>query len=150
MSRQVLFFTSIAGVIVAMSLFFVHTGQLPVIPLHSVTVAQTETARERGLSGVMSLSEDAGMLFVFDHADRYGFWMKDMHIPIDIIWLDDLMHIVDVDEHISPATFPEIFRPATNSRFVLEVTAGNARSKHYVVGRTLDFLKKYVKIDQEK
>jgi uncharacterized membrane protein (UPF0127 family) len=51
-------------------------------------VAESTTARERGLSGRATLAEDRGMLFVYpDHVQR-TFWMKGMRFPIDIVWID--------------------------------------------------------------
>src|SRR3989344_8031069 len=43
-----------------------------------VDLAQTPDARAQGLSGRSMLKNDGGMLFVFDHSDKYSFWMKDM------------------------------------------------------------------------
>jgi uncharacterized membrane protein (UPF0127 family) len=51
-------------------------------------VAETNAARERGLSGRSRLPEGRGMLFVYnDHAER-TYWMKGMRFPIDIVWID--------------------------------------------------------------
>ncbi len=52
-----------------------------------VEVASTTLERARGLSGRDSLAEDSGMFFIFDAPSDYGFWMKDMKFPIDIIWI---------------------------------------------------------------
>ena len=48
-------------------------------------VVTTQAAQERGLGGRATIPDNYGMLFVFPKADRYGFWMKDMLAPIDII-----------------------------------------------------------------
>src|SRR4051812_48326835 len=55
----------------------------------SIEVADTPEARERGPSGRESLPQGSGVLFVFDAPATYGFWMKDMRFPIDIVWLDE-------------------------------------------------------------
>lgn len=52
-----------------------------------VEVASTTLEKSRGLSGRDSLDESNGMFFIFDTPSNYGFWMKDMKFPIDIIWI---------------------------------------------------------------
>lgn len=89
-----------------------------------VELALTGEARERGLSGRDFLGDNAGMLFVFPSDDRYGFWMKDMNFPLDIIWFDQNFKVVDVAESVSPVTFPNSFLPRDAARYVLEINAG--------------------------
>jgi uncharacterized protein len=50
----------------------------------TVAVADTPSARGRGLMGVTELGELDGMLFVFEADTDIGFWMKDTLIPLDI------------------------------------------------------------------
>src|SRR3989344_7332267 len=52
-----------------------------------VELALTPEEQTQGFSGRSGLGENEGMLFVFDTPGKYGFWMKDMLFPIDIIWL---------------------------------------------------------------
>ena len=89
-----------------------------------VEIADTSSLREKGLSGHKKLSADQGMLFVFQESQQYGFWMKDMLFPIDIIWFDSNRKIVDVWENATPESYPKIFTPRALSLFVLEVPAG--------------------------
>lgn len=92
----------------------------------TVEVADTELARERGLSGRASLKEGTGLLFVFDKDGTWGIWMKDMNFPIDIVWLDASGVVVSVAAEVSPDTYPEVFYPSALARYVLEVPAGYA------------------------
>jgi len=89
-----------------------------------VEIADTEAARVRGLSGRDKLVDGTGLLFVFDHADLYGFWMLDMKFPIDIIWFDEDWHIVDITSNVSPDSYPKVFAPRAKAQYVLEVPAG--------------------------
>ena len=57
--------------------------------VYKARIAETNEEIVRGLSGVKALSETDAMLFVFDRSETWGMWMKDMDIPIDIIWLKD-------------------------------------------------------------
>lgn len=89
----------------------------------SVTVADTEAERIQGLSGVTSLREREGKLFIFDRDSRYGIWMKDMKIPLDIMWIDKDLRIVHIAENVQPDTYPEVFSSESDARFVLEMNA---------------------------
>ena len=87
-------------------------------------VVSTEVAREQGLSGRSSLAEGNAMLFVFDSADLWGIWMKDMQFSIDILWADAEGTIVSIEENVSPSTYPTAFRPQSPSLYVVELPAG--------------------------
>ncbi len=50
-------------------------------------VARTEEERARGLMYRPCLPENRGMIFVYDHPEQVNFWMKDVLIPLDIIFL---------------------------------------------------------------
>jgi uncharacterized protein len=91
-----------------------------------VEVADTDESRARGLSGRQSLGEDEGLLFVFETIGNHGFWMKEMHFPIDIIWLDEEKKVVHIESGVKPETFPRVFYPSYPAKYVLEVV--NARS----------------------
>lgn len=54
-----------------------------------VEIAATPAQRARGLMGRTQLDDDAGMLFVFEQADRHCFWMKDTPLPLSIAFLAD-------------------------------------------------------------
>lgn len=89
-----------------------------------VTVVDTPASRERGLSGRSGLASDEGMLFVFPSDGKYGFWMKDMRFPIDIVWLSGRGEVLDMRTSVSPASYPAVFEPKAPARFVLELPAG--------------------------
>jgi len=90
----------------------------------TVRVVDTNASRARGLSGTPALLSRDGMLFVFDTDARHGIWMKDMLIPIDILWFDSNKKLIEYREDVVPETYPEVFRPRANARYVLELKAG--------------------------
>ena len=53
-----------------------------------VELAITPEDRQRGLMERDLLEKDNGMLFVFSEEDAYSFWMKNMKISLDIIWIN--------------------------------------------------------------
>ncbi len=104
----------------------------------SLIIADTTETREKGLSGKEVLPEDTAMLFIFDRPAQYGFWMKDMKFPIDILWLDENYQIVDMKKGLSPETFPETYEPAEKSLYVLETNANFVEENRLKVGDRLD------------
>ncbi len=104
----------------------------------SVELATTPAAQERGLGGRRNLPENQGMLFLYDKAARYSFWMKNMQFPIDIIWIDENKRVVDITKNLSPATFPNTFQPTKPARYILEVNAGFADRNAIAIGNAVD------------
>lgn len=107
-----------------------------------VQVVDTKASLERGLSGRAQLTNEEGMFFVFEKPDNYGFWMKDMLFPIDIIWFDSNFKITYISKSVFPTTYPEIFYPNTPSLYVLEIKAGESDLLNLKIGDSLQFIKK--------
>ncbi len=93
-----------------------------------VEVATSDADRAQGLSGRKSLQDGKGMLFVFSENDfrKPGFWMKNMLISIDIIWIAD-GKIVGIAPNLplplDDGNLP-LYYPPTEINYVLEVPAG--------------------------
>ena len=104
-----------------------------------VTIADTDALREHGLSDRASLGDDQGMLFTFPIAQMPGFWMKDMHFPLDMVWIDASSTVVGVTENISPATYPNVFYPPSLVTEILEINAGAAQKFGIATGTVLGF-----------
>ncbi len=105
----------------------------------SVTIADTEASRELGLGGRTGLAPDEGMLFVFPVDDTYGFWMKDMLFPIDILWSAADGRIVYMQERVATSTYPAVFTPNIPAHTVLELPAGYAHAHGIQAGDTMTF-----------
>lgn len=108
----------------------------------SLIVVNTREDKMRGLGGIDSLPNDSAMIFVFNEADRYGIWMKDMKFPIDILWLDENYKINHIESNVSPLTYPKVFIPPTNSMYILEVNTGFVENNGLKIGKVLNFSKK--------
>jgi uncharacterized membrane protein (UPF0127 family) len=100
-------------------------------------IASTTDARTLGLSGRTHVPEDYGMLFVFPEPGRYGIWMKDMHVAIDIVWLSKDGTIRGIDANVSPDTYPKVFYPPAPISFVLETREGEVMRQGWEVGTRL-------------
>ncbi len=99
-----------------------------------VEIADTEEKRNLGLSGRASLESDHGLLFIFELPGEYGFWMKEMNFPIDIVWIDESWRVVSVEREVDPKTYPQIFYPPRAIKYVLEVPAGTTLAQGIDIG----------------
>ena len=103
-------------------------------------VALTDNDRAQGLSGVTELAPDQALLMAFPSDDEWGIWMKDMKVPIDIVWLNSnkkVIYIVtDVPADISTS---KVFKPKTPAKYVIEMAAGTADSKAITINSSAIF-----------
>lgn len=69
---------------------------------YNLLVATTEEEKEKGLMGIEELSEDEGMLF--DYSDEpqaeLSFWMKNVDIPLDIIFVNQEGSVISVKQGV--------------------------------------------------
>jgi uncharacterized membrane protein (UPF0127 family) len=103
----------------------------------TMQIANTDAERTQGLSGDAPLAPNSGMLFVFPQLGNYGFWMKDMNFPLDIIWVDDHFQVTHIEQSLATSTYPTIYYPDADSLYVLEVPAGTASRLDINVGDTI-------------
>lgn len=106
----------------------------------NVEIADSESTREKGLSGRTSLDQNSGMLFVFDSTPVAAtFWMKGMLIPLDMIWIQG-EKIVSVNKNIpvpsknTPDNKLQVFSPGQSIDYVLEVNGGFCDKNNINVG----------------
>ncbi len=104
-----------------------------------VLVATTTEAVTRGLSGRQSLAEDQGMLFRFPAVSRPGFWMKEMNFPLDIIWINSQKKVVGIERNLVPESYPTLYYPRANIKYVLEINANNSATWGIATGTVLQF-----------
>lgn len=108
-----------------------------------VDVVQTPQAQAKGLGGRTELADTYGMVFVFTGYQPRTFWMKDMLIPIDIIWIRDGI-IVGFEENVSPEPNKApseltVYTSPVGVNMVLEVRAGLANKHKWKVGDRVIF-----------
>ena len=104
----------------------------------NIDLATTTAAQELGLGGRESIAPNYGLLFVFQKPDYYGFWMKDMRVPIDIFWLNSQGLVVTIAERVATSTYPNVFYPTVPAEYVLETEAGFAEEHAIATGTPLE------------
>ncbi len=103
-------------------------------------IAANETDRTKGLSGVTQLNSDQALLMAFPNEDKWNIWMKDMKIPIDIIWLDKNKIVIYIVKNASPEnSASKVFEPKTPAKYVIELPAGSVDSKAIKTNSTAVF-----------
>ncbi|MBC8279197.1 MAG: DUF192 domain-containing protein [Chloroflexi bacterium] len=111
-----------------------------------VEVAANSEQRIRGLSGRASLDAGTGMLFIFEKPERFRFWMREMEIPLDIVWIGSSCEVGDGSENV-PFPDPETplsdlprYSPESRAKFVLEINGGEAADLGLGIGDKVEFL----------
>ncbi len=107
----------------------------------NVEVADSFRKVSKGLMNRTKLKKNEGMLFIFGHPGRIGFWMLHMKFSIDIIWLDEEGKIVYVWEYAEPCS--SIFScrtvtPNRDAKYVVELRAGTAKRLGIRIGGRFD------------
>lgn len=91
----------------------------------NVVLAITPEEQMRGLMFRKELKKTEGMLFIYnDDAVRY-YWMKNTYLPLDLIFIDSNLRVVDVYKNARPMDETTIISKGF-ARYTLEVNAGQA------------------------
>ncbi|MFP1131462.1 DUF192 domain-containing protein [Asticcacaulis sp. W401b] len=90
-----------------------------------VEIADDEQERETGLMNRDSLPTGQGMLFLFPDARERAFWMKNTHIPLDILYISKSGEVISIQKNTMPMNETPLhsFGPAAA---VLEINGGQA------------------------
>lgn len=100
----------------------------------AVEIARSAGERQMGLMFRESLCHDCGMLFVFDAEDFHSFWMKNTIIPLDMIFIDADLNIIDILHAVPCEEEPcEMYRPGEKALYVLETNTNRFDEK--IIGK---------------
>ena len=102
-------------------------------------VADSFFKKVKGLMFRKSLRKNKGMLLVFSREDYHPIWMFGMRFPIDIIWIDERMRVVNIVENSKPCLFCKTYFPKKKAKYVLEVNAGFVEKYKIRIGLKVDF-----------
>jgi uncharacterized membrane protein (UPF0127 family) len=103
-----------------------------------VEVAATPIQREHGLMGRTRVPANGGMLFVFRHAGRHCFWMRNTRLPLSIAFIDDGGRIASLDDMQALSDTPHC--PETDVRYALEIAQGGFKRRGIVPGAKVNGL----------
>lgn len=90
-------------------------------------VAQTQQQQAMGLMYRITLQDNRGMLFAFDPPQPVSFWMKNVRIPLDMIFLQD-GEVKAIAASVPPCTAEPCptYGPRTAVNQVIELRGGRA------------------------
>ena len=103
--------------------------------------ARTETMMMRGMMFRDSLAEDRGMLFTHGEPGTFAYWMFQVRIPLDILWLDSGKRIVEIVENAAPCPKKPClgYGGKEKALYILELSAGSVKRNSLRVGDALRF-----------
>lgn len=90
-----------------------------------VWIADTIQRRSQGLMFVPLLDRDSGMFFIFDEPTRAAMWMKNMLIPLDLLFITADGRIASIFHDAKPGTFESI-QPDEPVTGVIELPGGTS------------------------
>jgi uncharacterized protein len=97
----------------------------------------------RGMMFRDSLAPDRGMLFLHREAGEYPYWMYQVRIPLDIVWMDPGRRVVEIAASAPPCrTEPgqcPTYGGHYRAQYVLELAGGMAAKYGIKAGDTLEF-----------
>jgi len=97
----------------------------------------------RGMMFRDSLPEDRGMLFIHGEPGRYSYWMFQVRIPLDMLWLDANRNIVEISADTPPCQTAASQCPKYGGNqaalMVLELPGGSVKKHGLQVGQTIAF-----------
>ncbi len=104
-------------------------------------VANTPKKRIKGLMFIKNLPEKHGMIFLFEKSGKKTFWMKNVEIPLDIIFIDK-GKIINIINNAKPCRqFPcPTYSSEKNADSAIEVNAGYCNKYKIKIGDEINFI----------
>jgi uncharacterized membrane protein (UPF0127 family) len=109
-----------------------------------VEVLRKKQDMMRGMMFRDSLAPDRGMLFVHGGAGLYPYWMYQVRIPLDILWLDMNRQVVEISSNTPPcksasAKDCESYGGHKMAVYILELPGGSSEKFGIRVGDRVTF-----------
>jgi uncharacterized protein len=106
-------------------------------------VMRREEDMRRGMMFRDSLPENRGMLFIHGNTGKYTYFMYQVKLPLDIIWLDSGKNVVEISENTPTCTTNAsqcpVYGGTKDALIVLELAAGSAKKHGIRPGTRIDF-----------
>jgi uncharacterized membrane protein (UPF0127 family) len=97
----------------------------------------------RGMMFRDDLAADRGMLFVHAKPERVSYWMYNVKVPLDMVFIDSSKRVLGVVANVPPcktrASECPVYGGFDRTRYVLEMRAGEAARAGIAAGTSLTF-----------
>lgn len=111
----------------------------------TIQVERMLSAQEqmRGMMFRTSLADDRGMLYVHRESGLYPYWTFQYEIPLDMIWMDAGLKIVEILENVPACKLQASQCPHYGgtrvARYHLELASGMVKKYDLRLGQKIDF-----------
>ena len=98
----------------------------------------------RGMMYRDSIAPDRGMLFIHNGEGKYPYWMHNVKIPLDIVWMNKNHTVVEISRDTPPCTSARAsdcpnYGGHQMAAYVLELGGGQAKKHSVDEGDTISF-----------
>lgn len=106
--------------------------------------ANSTESKRIGLSKYKKIDDNFVMVFPFEESGKPVFWMKGMHFPIDIIFVNEnritqiYSDVKNPEKENSPLP---LYIPDSISDMVIEASAGTAKKYNFKKGNKIEIIK---------
>ncbi len=100
-------------------------------------VAVSAEERAQGLMHRTTIGPCDGMAFFFPTLKPQSFWMKNTHLPLDLLFIDASGRIVRIAQGVPMSLEP--IRSGIATKSVIEIDAGRAAREGIAVGDTVQY-----------
>jgi uncharacterized membrane protein (UPF0127 family) len=119
-------------------LWFLNEESKDTIQHITIEIADNQEQRAQGMMYRTSMEEEQGMLFIHDYPEVQSYWMKNVKVPLDIIYVGENKQIVTIYQGVMPYSQKTI--PSTaEALYVVEVNAGFTGRHNIEEGDFIDF-----------
>ena len=127
----------------------IHSSETNVTHTFEIELARTEREKQTGLMYRDSLAPDHGMLFLYDQDFLPHFWMKNVSIDLDMLFLSADGKIEDIERAVpcEPIGKGEciLYTPSRPVRYILEILGGESEKQGIKVGDVVEGIEVFQK-----
>ena len=103
--------------------------------LHLNLVKTNETKRNKGIMYRKSpLKNNEGLLFIYPKSHKIKMLMKNIHIPLDLLFLDTKMKVVDYKENLKPSDIKNNYISNIACKHTIEINGGTIKKNNIKKG----------------
>ena len=90
-----------------------------------------------------ALKNNEGMLFIYSKQQKIKMWMKNTYIPLDLLFLDNKLKVVDFKENLKPHDVKTNYSSKVICKYAIEINGGSIKKNNIKNGTII--IPKYIK-----